>query len=144
MPCMTPRRPVPSVPSPAAKSWVVATTFPDLHSKPEAQAEGNRVAAPRKGAHSLGSRFGSLENAGGFTMAPPSTTSERASNASWYDSGMLIYLDMCCLKRPFDDQSQPRIRLETEAVLALLTAESDAIRFERSAQIFWRHATTGC
>ena len=49
---------------------------------------------------------------------------------------MLIYLDMCCLKRPFDDQSQPRIRLETEAVLALLAAESDAIRFERSPALW--------
>jgi hypothetical protein len=40
---------------------------------------------------------------------------------------MRIYLDMCCLKRPFDDQSQPRIRLETEAVLALLAAESATV-----------------
>jgi hypothetical protein len=45
---------------------------------------------------------------------------------------MLIYLDMCCLKRPFDDQSQPRIRLETEAVLGLLGAESAEVRFVRS------------
>ena len=45
---------------------------------------------------------------------------------------MLIYLDMCCLKRPFDDQSQPRIRLESEAVLALLSAESNQVRFVRS------------
>jgi hypothetical protein len=30
-------------------------------------------------------------------------------------SEMLIDLDMCCLKRPFDDQSQPRIRLKSEA-----------------------------
>ena len=49
---------------------------------------------------------------------------------------MLIYLDMCCLKRPFDDQSQPRIRLETEAVLALLAAESDGVRFERSSALW--------
>lgn len=33
---------------------------------------------------------------------------------------MKIYLDMCCLSRPCDDQSQPRIRVETEAVLAIL------------------------
>lgn len=33
---------------------------------------------------------------------------------------MLIYLDCCCLNRPFDDQSQERIRLESEAVLAVL------------------------
>ena len=29
---------------------------------------------------------------------------------------MRIYLDACCLNRPFDDQSQDRIRLESEAV----------------------------
>jgi hypothetical protein len=45
---------------------------------------------------------------------------------------MRIYLDMCCLKRPFDDQSQPGIRLETEAVLALLAAESATVDFIRS------------
>lgn len=62
---------------------------------------------------------------------------------------MLIYLDMCCLKRPFDDQSQPRIRLESEAVLSLLAAESDGVRFVRSMAlvlensrnpVFWRAA----
>lgn len=31
-----------------------------------------------------------------------------------------IYLDVCCLNRPFDDQTQARIRLESEAVLILL------------------------
>lgn len=31
-----------------------------------------------------------------------------------------IYLDVCCLNCPFDDQSQLRIHLETEAVLAIL------------------------
>ena len=31
-----------------------------------------------------------------------------------------IYLDACCLNRPFDDQTQERIRLEAEAVLLLL------------------------
>jgi len=30
---------------------------------------------------------------------------------------MRIYLDNCCLNRPFDDQSQVRIRLEAEAKL---------------------------
>jgi predicted nucleic acid-binding protein len=33
---------------------------------------------------------------------------------------MRIYLDNCCLNRPFDDQQQPRIRLESEAVLLIL------------------------
>ena len=32
-----------------------------------------------------------------------------------------IYLDVCCLNRPFDDQTQPRIHLEAEAVLAIIT-----------------------
>ncbi len=30
-----------------------------------------------------------------------------------------LYLDACCLNRPFDDQSQPRVRLEAEAVLMI-------------------------
>ena len=33
---------------------------------------------------------------------------------------MKIYLDTCCLKRPFDDQRQPRVRLESEAVTLIL------------------------
>ena len=32
---------------------------------------------------------------------------------------MKIYLDNCCFNRPFDDQSQIRIRLETEAKLKI-------------------------
>ncbi|MBF0408482.1 MAG: hypothetical protein HQM10_14115 [Candidatus Riflebacteria bacterium] len=35
---------------------------------------------------------------------------------------MRIYFDSCCLQRPLDDQTQPRIRVESEAVLALLSA----------------------
>jgi len=31
-----------------------------------------------------------------------------------------LYLDACCLNRPFDDQSQLRVHLESEAVLAIL------------------------
>lgn len=31
-----------------------------------------------------------------------------------------IYLDVCCLNRPFDNQSQERIRLESEAILLIL------------------------
>jgi len=33
---------------------------------------------------------------------------------------MKIYLDVCCLCRPFDNHSDTRVRLETEAVLSLL------------------------
>lgn len=32
----------------------------------------------------------------------------------------LIYLDVCCLNRPFDNQIQERIRLETDAILYIL------------------------
>ncbi len=35
---------------------------------------------------------------------------------------MRFYLDACCLNRPFDDQTQQRIRLETEAVLLVLAS----------------------
>jgi hypothetical protein len=31
-----------------------------------------------------------------------------------------VYLDVCCLNRPFDDQTQARIRLEAEAILIIL------------------------
>ena len=46
---------------------------------------------------------------------------------------MRVYLDICCLKRPFDDQSQPRIHLEAEAVLALLDASGKEIEFLHAA-----------
>ena len=38
---------------------------------------------------------------------------------------MRIYLDVCCLNRPFDDNAQDRIRLESEAVLAVLKRHQD-------------------
>ena len=34
---------------------------------------------------------------------------------------MRIYLDVCCLNRPFDDHTQDRVRLESEAVLTILS-----------------------
>lgn len=52
---------------------------------------------------------------------------------------MRAYIDTCCLQRPLDDQTQPRIRVETEAVLAILSAAqagdfqllgSDALEYE--------------
>lgn len=38
---------------------------------------------------------------------------------------MRIYLDLCCLKRPFDDLNQQRIRLESEVVLGVLQGVVD-------------------
>jgi predicted nucleic acid-binding protein len=52
---------------------------------------------------------------------------------------MKIYLDVCCLNRPFDNQTQDRIHLEAEAILAVLNqcriadwsiVSSDVIDFE--------------
>jgi len=54
---------------------------------------------------------------------------------------MKIYFDVCCLNRPFDDQTQDRIHLEAEAILTILNhsrtagwnvAGSDIIDFEIS------------
>lgn len=33
---------------------------------------------------------------------------------------MKIYLDVCCLNRPFDDQSQDRVKIETDVILSIL------------------------
>lgn len=43
---------------------------------------------------------------------------------------------MCCLKRPFDNQSQPRIRLESEAVLQMIALEPERVSILRSAALF--------
>lgn len=54
---------------------------------------------------------------------------------------MKIYFDVCCLNRPFDDQTQDRIHLEAEAVLAIIRRveesswqwiSSDAVAYEIS------------
>lgn len=45
---------------------------------------------------------------------------------------MRIYLDLCCLKRPFDSQEQTLVRLETEAVLAVLAAPAEQAELLRS------------
>ena len=34
---------------------------------------------------------------------------------------MRIYMDLCCLNRPFDDLSQDRVYLEAEAVLSIIS-----------------------
>jgi predicted nucleic acid-binding protein len=53
-----------------------------------------------------------------------------------------IYMDVCCLNRPFDDQTQSRVRYEAVAITDILArcrsgrwvlAASEAIEFELSA-----------
>lgn len=55
---------------------------------------------------------------------------------------MRIYLDMCCLKRPFDNPADPRVAVEALAFAAILEAiqngeheivVSDAHRVENAA-----------
>lgn len=52
---------------------------------------------------------------------------------------MRIYLDMCCIQRPLDTKTQPRIAVEAEAILGVLMLceagqleliTSDALAFE--------------
>jgi len=53
-----------------------------------------------------------------------------------------VYMDVCCLSRMFDDQTQEKIRFETEAIISILNRcntrsdweliGSDAIVFEAS------------
>ena len=45
----------------------------------------------------------------------------------------LVYLDVCCFKRPFDDASQPRVRREAETVAAIMEAVQEGrLRLVRS------------
>lgn len=59
-----------------------------------------------------------------------------------------LYLDLCCFNRPYDDQSQTRIRLETEAKLVIQQKIrggecellwSSALDFENSKNPFEEH-----
>ena len=47
---------------------------------------------------------------------------------------MRIYLDNCCFNRPYDDQSQPRVRFETQAKLHI-----QRMVFEREIELVWSY-----
>ena len=62
------------------------------------------------------------------------------------ENKMRIYLDVCCLNRPFDDQGQARVHLEAEAVLTILSLiqagkwkmiSSQAIDYEVANLLDW-------
>lgn len=50
---------------------------------------------------------------------------------------MLVYLDVNCFHRPFDDQKQERIRSETQAVLRIIRRVVDG-----SDELVWSSALT--
>ena len=45
-----------------------------------------------------------------------------------------MYLDNCCFNRPYDDQSQPRVRFETQAKLHI-----QRMIFERKVELVWSY-----
>ena len=47
---------------------------------------------------------------------------------------MRIYLNNCCLNRPYDDQSQQRVRFETQAKLYI-----QRMVFERKIELVWSY-----
>ena len=49
---------------------------------------------------------------------------------------MRVYLDLCCLKRPFDVQDQPLVRLQTEAVLSIQALPAGTAELVRSQAQF--------
>ena len=56
---------------------------------------------------------------------------------------MLVYFDNCSLQRPLDDKSQLRVRLESEAVLAVLElCEAGEIRLGSSEVLLFEISRT--
>ena len=49
-----------------------------------------------------------------------------------YTQFVRVYLDVCCLKRPFDAQDQVLVRLETEAVMTILSVPAGRIAHIRA------------
>lgn len=52
---------------------------------------------------------------------------ERNAKRIYGKYDMKIYMDVCCLNRPFDDQAQDRVHLEAEAVLTNLSRCQDGV-----------------
>lgn len=46
--------------------------------------------------------------------------------------GVRIYLDLCCLKRPFDVQEQALVRIQTQAVVGILALPPERAQLIRS------------
>lgn len=53
--------------------------------------------------------------------ASPIGTASRAGATFGFPNEIVrVYFDSCCVNRPFDAQVQPRVRLETEAILSII------------------------
>jgi hypothetical protein len=63
-------------------------------------------------------------------MVPASVSLSR--QGFWYINLVRVYLDLCCLKRPFDFQEQAIVRLQTEAVLSILTLPPGTVELIQS------------
>jgi hypothetical protein len=48
---------------------------------------------------------------------------------------MKVYLDVCCLNRPFDDPAQPRVALEAAAVTKVLDLVESGILTDYSSEM---------
>ena len=53
-----------------------------------------------------------------------------------HEANVKVYLDVCCLCRPLDNQLIPKIRYESEAVIAILN------RCSRDWELIWSSAIT--
>jgi len=61
---------------------------------------------------------------------------------SYQPEQKIFSLDVCCLNRPFDDQTQPRIRLESEAILIIL-AQCEQRQWEWvGSEVLMMHCTS--
>jgi predicted nucleic acid-binding protein len=73
--------------------------------------------------------------------APASPGHELPGRLELVHNGRVVaYLDICALKRPFDDQTQPRIRVEATAVLELLAVSPKRVTFLHSPAHDVEHA----
>jgi len=101
--------------------WAASASLKSL-CKPMITAVASIAAMVASGAES--SRLpqaGTAFRARRRTAFEPATFSRRSLvRRRMLAPGMRIYLDVCCLNRPFDDQTQDRIRLEAEAVILIL------------------------
>ena len=73
---------------------------------------------------------GAIASSRGSTTIKPKVLREKVRGAATHEADRrstmatseTLYLGLCCLKRPFDEQVGERVRLQSEAMKALLGA----------------------